>query len=321
MLRSSIAVVTVSVILQTGCGGAVTPAAEEAPARGETPAPTTGPKAGPVTEATSIRIAATPTPVPPPPTPTAAPSPTPSPTSDAATEEEHKDEEQVVLRGSEMADIPAGPFVMGNDNSDPNEAPVHQVDLPAFMIDRFEVTNADFNLFVEDTGHVTYAETQDGLPGWRDEFMEGEESHPVVRVTFDEAAAYCAWAGKRLPTEAEWEKAARGSESFLYPWGNSWDPSQANVRESGIRDTVVVGSFPPNGYGLFDVAGNVWEWTDSPFVAYPGSAHEDSQYSADLRVTRGGGWFDTEEQVRATNRSAGPPSITANDDVGFRCAK
>jgi formylglycine-generating enzyme required for sulfatase activity len=220
-----------------------------------------------------------------------------------------------------MVDIPAGPFVMGNDNSDPNEAPAHQVELPAFMIDKFEVTNADFALFVEDTGYVTYAETQDGLPSWRDEYAVGEESHPVVRVTFNDAAAFCAWAGKRLPTEAEWEKAARGPEGLLYPWGNGWDPGQANVKESGIRDTVVVGSYPPNAYGLFDVAGNVWEWTDSLFVAYMGSTHEDAQYSADLRVTRGGGWFDTEEQVRATNRSAGPPSITANDDVGFRCAK
>jgi formylglycine-generating enzyme required for sulfatase activity len=84
---------------------------------------------------------------------------------------------------------------------------------------------------------------------------------------------------------------------------------------------VAVGSYPANGYGLFDAAGNVWEWTASPFVAYPGSTHEDAQYSPDLRVTRGGAWFDTEEQVRATNRSAAPPDITANDDVGFRCAK
>jgi formylglycine-generating enzyme required for sulfatase activity len=235
--------------------------------------------------------------------------------------EEEQGEEEAALRGSEMVEIPGGPFEMGNDESDPNEAPAHQVDLTAFMIDRFEATNADFDAFVEDTSYVTYAETQEGQPSWRDEFVEGETNHPVVRVTWDDAAAYCTWAGKRLPSEEEWEKAARGPEGLLYPWGNEWDPGQANVKESGIRDTVAVGSYPANGYGLFDAAGNVWEWTASPFVAYPGSTHEDAQYSPDLRVTRGGAWFDTEEQVRATNRSAAPPDITANDDVGFRCAK
>jgi serine/threonine-protein kinase len=325
-----VAIITILALLLAACGGAGTPAAVETPS-GEAATPVGGgeqvtPQAGRVTEATSIKIVATPTPVPPPPTPTLAPSPTPSPTPEAATDEgEEEEEEQVVLRGSEMVEIPAGPFVMGNDNSDPNEAPAHEVDLPTFMINKFEVSNADFAAFVEDTGYVTYAEAQEGLPSWRDEFVEGEENHPVVRVTLDDAAAYCAWAGKRLPTEEEWEKAARGPEGFLYPWGNEWDPgqapNQANVKESGVRDTVAVGSYPPNGYGLFDVAGNVWEWTASPFVAYPGSTHEDSQYSPDLRVTRGGGWFDTEEQVRATNRSAAPPNITANDDVGFRCAK
>jgi formylglycine-generating enzyme required for sulfatase activity len=219
-----------------------------------------------------------------------------------------------------MVEIPAGPFTMGTDSGEPNEAPAHEVDLPAFMIDKFEVTNADFAVFVEATGYETYAEKQ-GSTSWRAAYAEGKDSHPVVYMTFDDAMAYCTWAGKRLPTEAEWEKAARGPEGFLFPWGNDWDPTKANVKESGLRGTATVGSYLPNGHNLCDTAGNVWEWVDSPYEAYPGSDYQDSKYSPDLRGLRGGGWFDDEGQVRATNRNAGDPTITANDDIGFRCAK
>jgi len=219
-----------------------------------------------------------------------------------------------------MVEIPAGPFTMGTDSGEPNEAPAHEVDLAAFMIDKFEVTNADFAVFVEATGYETYAEKQ-GSAGWRAAYTEGKDSHPVVYVPFDDAVAYCTWAGKRLPTEAEWEKAARGPEGFFFPWGNDWDSTKANVRESGLRGTAAVGSYPPNGYGLCDTVGNVWEWVDSPYGAYPGSDYQDSKYSPDLRGLRGGGWFDDEAQVRAANRNAGDPTTTANDDIGFRCAR
>jgi formylglycine-generating enzyme required for sulfatase activity len=219
-----------------------------------------------------------------------------------------------------MVEIPAGPFAVGTDSGEPNEAPAHEVDLPAFIIDKFEVANADFAVFVEATGYQTYAEKQ-GRTSWRAAYTEGKDSHPVVYVTFDDALAYCTWAGKRLPAEAEWEKAARGPEGFVFPWGNEWDPTKANGKESGLRGTAAVGSYPPNAYGLCDMAGNVWEWVDSPYEAYPGSDYQDSKYSPDLRGLRGGGWFDDEDQVRATNRNAGDPTITANDDIGFRCAK
>jgi formylglycine-generating enzyme required for sulfatase activity len=250
-----------------------------------------------------------------------------------------------------MVEIPAGPFTMGTDSGELNEAPAHEADLPAFMIDKFEVTNADFAVFVEATGYETYAEKQ-GTTGWRAAYTEGKDNHPVVYVTFDDAMAYCTWAGKRVPIEAEWEKAVRGPEGFLFPWGDEWDATQANVKESGLRGvttnssrpngsglcdewdatqanvkesglrgTATVGSYPPNGSGLCDMAGNVWEWVDSPYEAYPGSDYQDAKYSPDLRGLRGGGWFDDEEQVRATNRNAGDPTITANDDIGFRCAR
>jgi sulfatase modifying factor 1 len=115
-----------------------------------------------------------------------------------------------------MMEISAGPFTMGTDSGEPNEAPAHKVDLPAFMIDKFEVTNADFAVFAAAADYETYAEKQ-GITSWRAAYTEGKDGHPVVHVTFDDAMAYCTWADKRLPTEAEWEKAARGPEGFLFP--------------------------------------------------------------------------------------------------------
>jgi len=287
-------------LLLAACGGEpgeVAPATE-APSALPTPTP--------------IPIIPTPTPLPPPPTPTPLPTNTPAP--------EEAEVTPAPAVTDIMVEIPAGSFAMGTDAGEPNEAPAHEADLPAFMIDKFEVTNADFAVFVEAAGYETYAE-KEGRTGWRAAYTEGKDSHPVVYVTFDDALAYCAWAGKRLPSEAEWEKAARGPEGFLFPWGNDWDSTQANVKESGLRGTAAVGSYPPNGYGLCDMAGNVWEWVDSPYEAYPGSDYQDSKYSPDLRGLRGGGWFDDEGQVRAANRNAGDPTTTANDDIGFRCAQ
>jgi len=220
-----------------------------------------------------------------------------------------------------MIQIPAGPFTMGSDAGEPNEGPAQVVDLPAFEIDQFEVTNADFAAFVAATGYVTDGE-KEGIGDWRN-FAEGKDNHPVVKVTYNDAVAFCRWAGKRLPTEAEWEKAARSDDGRVYPWGNEWDSAKANVKETGLRGTAAVGSFGEgvSPYGVHDMAGNVWEWTDSSFVAYPGSTYQDRFYSPDYRVIRGGGWFEEAANVRSANRNAGDPNITANDDLGFRCAR
>lgn len=278
---------------------------------------------------TVIQIRPTNTAPPPPPTPAPRPTSTPQPTSTpvpegAPTQEaepEPEVEEAPPAITDLMVEIPAGTFILGNDNSDPNEAPAQEMDLPTFAIDTFEVVNADFETFVEAVGYKTYREQEGSPQNWRAAYGEGKDNHPVVFVTFEDAQAFCEWAGKRLPTEVEWEKAARGPEGHLYPWGDAYDPALLNGRDSGLRGTTAVGSYPPNGYQVFDTAGNVKEWVASPYAAYPGSDYQDSHYSPDFRGIRGGGWFDEAEFVLSTNRNGGDPKITANDDIGFRCAK
>jgi formylglycine-generating enzyme required for sulfatase activity len=223
---------------------------------------------------------------------------------------------------SEMVYVPAGGFLMGGGESnalaDDDEKPRHSVYLDAFWIDRAEVTNAAFARFVQETGYQTEVEKA-GESGWR-AYAEGKDNHPVVKVTWNDAGAYCRWAGKRLPTEAEWEKAARGEEGFIYPWGNEWDPARANAKESGFRGTVAVGSFPEGAspYGVFDMAGNVWEWTADWYQPYPGSTYQSEYFGEKFKVTRGGGWFEDADTVTTFNRNATDLSA-ANNDLGFRC--
>ncbi|MFQ6015756.1 MAG: formylglycine-generating enzyme family protein [Anaerolineae bacterium] len=273
-------------LILAGCGPAVTP----------TPSMVASP--------TPIEVRPTPTPLPAPPTPTPQPTTVEGPgVTDI------------------MIEIPAGPFIMGSNIGDPDEGPAHEVDLPAFEIDKFEVTNADFAKFVEATDYVTDAEKA-GQKIWRD-YAAGKENHPVVKVTWNDAVAYCQWLGKRLPTEAEWEKAARGTDERVFPWGNEWDPQKANVKATGLRGTAAVGSFGAGAspYGVEDIAGNVWEWTADWYQPYPGNTVEDPYYGERFKVTRGGAWFEEEPQVRAFNRNAADPNITAVDELGFRCAR
>jgi rhamnose transport system permease protein len=271
-------------------------------------------------------VLATPTPASIPPTPTPRPSPTPlpTPTPGQAAEAEtaaSPTPTEPPKPVEDMVEIPAGPFIFGSDTTEPNESPAQTVDLPAYQIDRFEVTNDDFALFTAATGYQTEAEQKGSNKTWRS-YVVDKGNHPVVKVTWADANAFCEWLGKRLPTELEWEKAARGSEGNLYPWGNSFESGRANLKDSGIRGTVAVGSFPGGSspYGVEDLAGNVWEWMADSFQAYPNSSFEDPFYQNNLIVTRGGGWFDEDAQVRASNRSAAAPDA-ANDDLGFRCVR
>ncbi len=285
-------------------------------------------------------VLATPTPKPLPPTPTPRPSPTPAPTTapepteeNAATEaettkevvEEPTPEPPAPAIAEDMVQVPAGPFTMGQDGSKPKNGPAHEVDVPAFEIDRFEVTNDDFTAFTQAAGFKSYAEESGGSKNWTS-VAAGKGNHPVVYVTWNDAQAFCEWAGKRLPTEAEWEKAARGEDGRTYPWGTEFVAENGNFYESGFRGTTAVGSFPGGAspYGAEDMAGNVREWTADFFQAYPGQAADaDRFFGEENRVNRGGGWFDGKdgELVTTYNRNAGPPDTSANDDIGFRCAR
>ncbi len=277
-----------------------------------TPTATVGPgtpvaAALPTATPTLVEVLPTPPPLPPPPTPTPLPTPEKTAEGPAVT--------------NIMVKIPAGPFTMGSDNGAEDEAPAHQVDLPAFEIDKFEVTNADFAQFVKAAGYQTDAEKEGRTKNWRS-VAEGKDNHPVVFVSWNDATAYCQWVGKRLPTEAEWEKAARGTDGRTYPWGNEWDPSKVNAKETGLRGTAVVGSFGAGAspYGVEDMAGNVWEWTADWYEAYPGSTYKSDYFGQKFKVLRGGAWFETADFVRTTVRNANSQTA-ANDDIGFRCAR
>ena len=310
MKRFVLVLLLISLLL-AACGGGTSPASEE----GKGEAVRTLPAA------TQAAIMPTNTPLPSPPTPTALPTNTPVPTLETTSGEEMETPVPLPDVTDVMVEIPAGPFVMGTDAGNPDEGPKHQVDVPAFQIDRFEVTNKDFSVFVTATGYVSDAEKSGAKRAWRDEYADGEDNHPVVRVTWNDANAYCEWLGKRLPTEAEWEKAARGPDNTKYPWGEDWDATQVNGKDSGLRGTVAVGSYPTNGYGLNDMAGNVWEWTADWYQPYPENIVQDDFYGEKFRVVRGGGWFEEAAMLVAYNRNAADPNKTANDDLGFRCAK
>jgi formylglycine-generating enzyme required for sulfatase activity len=234
-----------------------------------------------------------------------------------------------------MVLIPDGPFWMGSDARDGvvgvevgvDELPRHRVTLPAYYIDRYEVTNAQYARFIEATGS-TY------LPApWRErDALRQEPNHPVSDTDWYDADTYCRWAGKRLPTEAEWEKAARGPDGAAYPWGGVFSRDHANTLEAGLGWSRPVGSYPAGAsvYGVEDLIGNVWEWTSSWYEPYPGSTLTRSAFGRTNRVLRGGSWgVPVHPFTRATSRHA-PELFAINDrdtdwhtgyDVGFRCAK
>lgn len=284
------------------------------------------PQAKPTEPFTPIVIEATSTAVPAPPTPTPRPKPTdaptkpPEPTQAGATQAPPTATPPPAGVDSPMVEITAGSFQMGSNSGGPDSKPAHNVDVAAFKLDQFEVTNADFKKFVDATGYKTDSE-KSGDKDWS-KFAQGKDDHPVIKVSWNDAKAFCEWAGKRLPTEAEWEFAARGTKNLAFPYGSDFNPKNQNGKESGLRGTTAVGSYP-NGaspFQVFDMAGNVWEWTGSKPEKYPGNTTNSKLYGSNLYILRGGGWFDVQDQLTTFYRNSAVPT-TANDDLGFRCAK
>jgi formylglycine-generating enzyme required for sulfatase activity len=230
--------------------------------------------------------------------------------------------------GKEMILIPAGEFIMGSDSGEENEKPRRKVYLPDFYISRYPVTNVEFEAFVKATGHMTAAEKDGNRAGWRhprgpDSSITGKERHPVVQVSWSDALEYCQWAGKRLPTEAEWEKAARGTDGRTWPWGNERVDGKCNTREAGVGDTTPVGRYPPachSRYGVADMAGNVWEWTADWYKAYPGSTFKSDDFGEKYRVLRGGSWFNYLDLARCASRGRSYPAAR-DANLGFRVAE
>lgn len=200
------------------------------------------------------------------------------------------------IDGMELVLVPGGEFLYGEDRI--------ACDLPSFYIDRHEVTNDQFSQFVAATGYAPRR--------WH--YVEGRGRHPAVNVSLLDAEAYAAWAGRAIPTEGQWEKAARGTDGRPYPWGDEWHDTHAITPEFGVKGDVPVGSAPQGAspYGAMDMVGNVWEWTVSPY--------REGSDADGRRALRGGAWDAHKGKRRAncTYRSKFPPE-RADGKLGFRC--
>jgi formylglycine-generating enzyme required for sulfatase activity len=232
--------------------------------------------------------------------------------------------------GKDMLFVPGGTFLMGSNDGSQTHQPEHPVYVADFYIDRWPVTNAEYKKFVDATHHpvpnydVSWCDTR-GY-NWDPKtcmYPVGKADHPVVLVTWEDAMAYAAWARKRLPTEAEWECAARGPDGRRYPWGDEFFPGLCNCKETGIGETSPVGQFSPDGdtpEGLVDMLGNVWEWTNSLYRPYPYDPDDgrESRQARGFRVLRGTSWVNDANIVHCLSRLDGDFQFYNN--VGFRCA-
>jgi formylglycine-generating enzyme required for sulfatase activity len=225
-----------------------------------------------------------------------------------------------------MVLVPGGPFTLGRDDGPPEEGPAHRVTLGAFEIDKFPVTNVQYARFLADS-------RREPPPHWAaNRVPRGTANQPVTNVSWEDALAYAAWAGKRLPAEAEWEKAASWAadeRKSRWPWGDQFDPARLNSDTSSrfwVGDATPVGIYPHGAsrYGVLDMSGNVWEWTSSLFKPYPYDPHDgrEERDGTGRRVLRGGSWRSTSpEFLTVTKRDAFTPSASLGGNVGFRCAR
>ncbi|KPJ94639.1 MAG: hypothetical protein AMJ55_06050 [Gammaproteobacteria bacterium SG8_15] len=236
------------------------------------------------------------------------------------------DQTRIGKKANDMILVPAGEFIMGTNDRLPDEGPEHKVTVTAFYIDKYEVTNLQYKQFIDTTNHKSPNHFRNRT------FPDGKADHPVVYVSWYDADEYCHWAGKRLPTEQEWEKAARSTDGRIYPWGNDFAITRANTPQHWLileqdGDTTPVGAFPAgvSAYGTYDMSGNVWEWTASWYKPHPGNERVTENYGEKYKVLKGGSWWDCSFykcgiSAPSYNRSFFLQS-TKNKSFGFRCAK
>jgi len=233
--------------------------------------------------------------------------------------------------GMELIRISAGLFLFGSADSDNmsnrDEKPQRAIDLQEYWIGHYPVTNAQFNRFVLATRYRTIAELE-GSSAWSyrawvegadwrhplgpDSSIEGKENHPVVQISWHDSIAFCDWAGLSLPTEEQWEKAARGIDGRIWPWGNEAPTTEHCNFKRNVGDTTPVGAYSPIGdspYGCADMAGNVWEWTGSWLI------------NGGTRILRGGSWVNQGHSIRTAGRSYDETPHSRSDDSSFRCAQ
>ncbi|MBI2503027.1 MAG: SUMF1/EgtB/PvdO family nonheme iron enzyme [Candidatus Latescibacteria bacterium] len=228
----------------------------------------------------------------------------------------------VEFAGRSQVLVPAGSFIMGSTEGSAAEAPAHLVALEAYYIDQYEVTVGQYRACVEEGACEEPVDAS--LCNWQGAVGD---NHPINCIRWAQAQAYCEWAGLRLPTEAEWEKAARGADGRTYPWGEDFDRDKANYADNGfMQRTRPVGSYPDgrSPYGAYDLAGNVYEWVADWYEPnyYPTSPSSDPQGpdSGSQRVLRGGSWWFEPHQMRSFHREPYHPADT-DIDIGFRCAR
>jgi len=223
-----------------------------------------------------------------------------------------------------MIHIPPGKFMMGSNDGRDNEKPLHEVDLDGYWIGKYEVTFGQYDRYCGETG-----KKKPGDKGW------GGENQPVINVSWDDATAYCDWLSKKtgltfqLPTEAQWEKAARGSRGFQYPWGNDFDRTKCNSVESGLKQTMPVGSFHSgkSPYGCMDMAGNVWEWCadwyDADYYKNSPAKNPQGPLAGVYRALHGGSWGSESVLLRCAARYGDDPRgglLYGGFRVVFLCA-
>lgn len=259
-------------------------------------------------------------------------------------EDQHRrDQINEAMKPPQMVQIPAGEFLMGTSDQQiamlletekwaeewveegmfQVEQPQHKVNLPLYEIGQFPVSNIEYYSFIYNTGH----RVPKNWTGFH--YAQGEANFPVAGVSKSDAIAYCEWISKnlkvqyRLPNEAEWEKASRGTESRIYPWGDFFDPWRCNTLESAKRSTTQNGSYSPSGdsiYGVADMVGNVWEWTSSFLLPYPFKETVDKDTPTNKCVVRGGAWYYTHKLARCSARE----NVLADymsPFLGFRLAR